>query len=83
MATSLNNILLVDLHFREQPFERDFRVAKSKTDVDWHKQMFAESNTKGDQFAAEFHSRWIRSVDRGDVPQSNPVLRPADLNPHR
>ena len=63
MATSLNDVLLVDLSYRQQTFERDLRVAKSKTDADWHEQMLEESKEQGDQFAVEFHSRWMQSAD--------------------
>ena len=72
LASSQNNVLIVDTAFRDLSFEKKFREQKAQIDVDWHREMAKQSFDSEDWFAAAFHAAWL--VHAGEPAESQEIL---------
>lgn len=60
MVTSeSNNVVLVNLGFKDNPVERGFRKAKAKFDAGWHLRQADAAKSSRAWYAAAFHFAWL------------------------
>jgi WD40 repeat protein/serine/threonine protein kinase len=58
-----NDVLLVDLGFKNQPFEKEFRQAKVEVDAVWHHEQAELAVGTHDWYAAAFHRYWVLKAE--------------------
>jgi hypothetical protein len=59
VVPSGDNVLLVDLAFKNTPDEKAYREFKSRLDPYWHKTQAEMAEAADDWFAATFHWAWV------------------------
>ncbi|MDZ4783393.1 MAG: WD40 repeat domain-containing protein [Planctomycetia bacterium] len=70
LAVSSNrHVLLVDLHFKDTPNEKEFRQFKARLDPSWHEQqaMAAVKAAPPDHYSALFHWAWVSEAKPDDI----------------
>ena len=60
---SSNDILLVDLHHSDQPFEVALRHDRVQSSPNWHRDLALESRSHENWFAETFHRAWVLKAD--------------------
>jgi hypothetical protein len=58
-----NDVLLVDLEFKYQPFEKEFRQSKLKIDAVWHREQAELAVSTYNWYAATFHWYWVLKAE--------------------
>ncbi len=59
VTTESNNVVLVDLEFKNTPDEIAYRLAKSRFDPFWHQEHAEAATTAQNWYAAVFHYAWL------------------------
>ncbi len=68
------SVWLVDLHFKKICDEKNYRVAKARPKVWWHREQLARAQQDGDKYASAFHLRRLEGIDRDAVDQQSFLL---------
>ncbi|XZE51525.1 protein kinase domain-containing protein [Planctomycetaceae bacterium SH139] len=58
-----NDVLLVDLEFKNQPFEKQFRKSKLEVDATWHREQAELAVSTDNWYAATFHWYWVLNAE--------------------
>lgn len=64
---SLNNVLLVDLEFKNTPVEKAIRKFKARPDPIWHRQQLQDAIRTKNLFAELFHRAWLLKIQPADA----------------
>lgn len=59
LTSELNNIVLVDLEYRNSPTEMERRVCKAKFEPGWHQEQAMSATQAKNWYAAAFHLAWL------------------------
>jgi hypothetical protein len=63
VTSSGNQVLLVDLQYKNTPAEKAFRKYKARLDPRWHREQAALAEATADWYAATFHWAWVMKAD--------------------
>ena len=59
VAVENQNVVLVDLEFKNTPHEKSYRVAKARFNPWWHRKQAISAERLNDWYAATFHYAWL------------------------
>lgn len=59
VSSDMNNVMLVDLEFKDNQYEKAYRNSKAEFDSNWHVNQLQTAAAAENWFAAVFHLAWL------------------------